>query len=211
MSSRLEQYVDDLGSQLGGLSPEQRAAEISEVRGHLDALVEGHRELGLDADAAEAAAVRQFGDPRRVSRGVHLAALQRLLDNPLGAAAALIVLGAVVRASLALILPVVWGVSAALGETGAEQASRWFQISSAFNQFFAPAICGVLLARWLPRAAVRGAFLVVLLTLPAVLTALLSGIMVVANNLGVAYWILVPLVSVVFAGATQAVRRQRIA
>lgn len=211
MPNRLEQYVDDLNANLSGLSPEQRAAELSEVRAHLGALVDSHCELGLDVDAAEAAAIRQFGAPQNVSQGVHLAALQRLLDNPLGAAATLIVLNAAFHAAQSLLFPIVWAFGAAQGYSAQDQLTLWARTSDVSSQILVPAVSGYLAARWLPHAAVRGAFLVTLLAVPTTLSTLLVQMTMNPRFYGHAFWLLVPLVSVVSAGATLAVQRRQIA
>ena len=61
MSSRLEQFVNEVDVRLTALTPEVREQEIAEIRQHLQAIAAAEEALGAsEAEAAEAA-IRQFG------------------------------------------------------------------------------------------------------------------------------------------------------
>src|SRR5439155_12286412 len=66
---RLEDYLDHVCAALVGLVPYARRQELrAELRGHLEALVATHEELGSERTAAVVMALRQFGPPRHLSR-----------------------------------------------------------------------------------------------------------------------------------------------
>lgn len=66
---RIEEYLDHVCAPLLGLVPYARRQELrAELRGHLEALVATHEELGSPRDAAVVLALRQFGPPRHLSR-----------------------------------------------------------------------------------------------------------------------------------------------
>lgn len=159
MHSQLERYVDALDGKLSALSPEQRSAEIAEVRAHLSDLADGHRELGLSEDEAAAAAIRQFGSPRTLAAGVQRAALARLLDTPLGAAGAILALSAVVGVLLSALLSIGFCLSLPFLSDRFHSALAFLPWFSAIPTVARPLIVGALVARWLPRHATRGALL----------------------------------------------------
>jgi hypothetical protein len=65
----LEDYLDRVCAPLVELVPYARRQELrSELRGHLEALVATHEELGSGRDAAVVLALRQFGPPRELAR-----------------------------------------------------------------------------------------------------------------------------------------------
>jgi hypothetical protein len=67
--SRIEDYLDHVCAPLVGLVPYARRQELrAELRGHLEALVATHEELGSERDAAVVLALRQFGPPPHLSR-----------------------------------------------------------------------------------------------------------------------------------------------
>jgi hypothetical protein len=69
LDSRIEDYLDHVYSPLVGLVPYARRQELrTELRGHLEALVATHQELGSARDAAVVLALRRFGHPRGLSR-----------------------------------------------------------------------------------------------------------------------------------------------
>ena len=65
---RVEGFYQRLNVQLRKMPLEQRAEVHQELRQHLEALVAAHEELGATPQEAVAAALRQFGDPRRIGR-----------------------------------------------------------------------------------------------------------------------------------------------
>jgi hypothetical protein len=66
---RLDDYLDQVYAPLVGVVPYAKRQELrAELRGHLEALVSGYQELEPDPGAAVPAALRQFGDPRRLAR-----------------------------------------------------------------------------------------------------------------------------------------------
>jgi hypothetical protein len=69
LDSRLEDYLDHVCAPLVGLVPYARRQELrAELRGHLEALVATHEELGSARDAAVVLGLRQFGPPRDLAR-----------------------------------------------------------------------------------------------------------------------------------------------
>jgi hypothetical protein len=64
----LEKYLDSLGARLKGLSATQREGQIREVRGHLEALIEGHIGQGRSRDDATQLAIAQFGKAEKLGR-----------------------------------------------------------------------------------------------------------------------------------------------
>ena len=74
MCEPIERYLLELARQLRWMPPDRRAAELREIRGHLEALVARRMDEGdCNADAV-ATAQRQFGSPRQISRGLKMAA-----------------------------------------------------------------------------------------------------------------------------------------
>src|SRR5437773_12561009 len=66
---RIEDYLDHVCAPLLGLVPYARRQELrAELRGHLEALVATHEELGSERTAAVVLALRQFGPPHHLSR-----------------------------------------------------------------------------------------------------------------------------------------------
>src|SRR6266581_7943431 len=66
---RIDDYLDHVCAPLVGLVPYARRQELrAELRGHLEALVATHEELGSERTAAVVMALRQFGPPRCLSR-----------------------------------------------------------------------------------------------------------------------------------------------
>ena len=66
---RLEDYLDHVCAPLLGLVPYARRQELrAELRGHLEALVATHEELGSERTAAVVLALRPFGPPHHLSR-----------------------------------------------------------------------------------------------------------------------------------------------
>lgn len=59
--TRLDQYLNLIGERLKRVSPERCAEELSEIRQHLEALIEGHKAMGCSPEEAIEAAIRQFG------------------------------------------------------------------------------------------------------------------------------------------------------
>jgi hypothetical protein len=69
LDPRIDDYLDHVCAPLVGVVPYAQRQELrSELAGHLEALVCGYQELEPDADTAVVAALRQFGDPRRLAR-----------------------------------------------------------------------------------------------------------------------------------------------
>jgi hypothetical protein len=69
LEARIEDYLDHVCAPLVGVVPYSRRHELcAELRGHLEALVATHEELGSERDAAVVLALRQFGPPRHLSR-----------------------------------------------------------------------------------------------------------------------------------------------
>src|SRR5262245_18729182 len=67
MDARIEDYLDHVCAPLVGVVPYDQRHELrAELRSHLEALAASYRELGSPPAAAVGAAVRQFGDPRRL-------------------------------------------------------------------------------------------------------------------------------------------------
>jgi hypothetical protein len=66
----IEDYLESVRKRLNPLPAEERACELVEIRTHLTELAKAHAELGATEAEALHAALRQFGDPRKV--GVEL-------------------------------------------------------------------------------------------------------------------------------------------
>ncbi len=82
MQSRLDAYLEELSRSMRGLPRARRAEELREMEAHLYALVEARRELGYTADEAVEGSLRQFGEPRRLGRGLVWAWYRRRLAIP---------------------------------------------------------------------------------------------------------------------------------
>jgi hypothetical protein len=61
MHSRLEQYLQSVEQKLHGLPAEERHNELSEIRLHLESLVEANKELGNTEEEAVTWTLAQFG------------------------------------------------------------------------------------------------------------------------------------------------------
>lgn len=69
MDARIEDYLDHVCAPLVGVVPYPRRQELrAELRAHLESLIATHEELGSPADVGAVLALRQFGDPRAISR-----------------------------------------------------------------------------------------------------------------------------------------------
>jgi hypothetical protein len=69
LGPRIEAYLDEVFAPLAGVVPCARTQELrAEMAAHLEALVEAHRELGSEPEAAVRAALEQLGDARRLGR-----------------------------------------------------------------------------------------------------------------------------------------------
>jgi hypothetical protein len=65
----IEDYLDKVYAPLVKVVPYARRQELrKEIRGHLEALMDGYEELGHSPEAAALAALQQFGDPDVVGR-----------------------------------------------------------------------------------------------------------------------------------------------
>ncbi len=62
----LDEYLDDLERRLKS-APEQKEAEVREVRGHLEALIAAHIQRGHDSETAMNWALQQFGKAEQLS------------------------------------------------------------------------------------------------------------------------------------------------
>ena len=67
-NEEVETYFHRLNAQLKKMPPEDRAELHQELRQHLDALAAAHEELGATPEEAARAALRRFGDPKRLGR-----------------------------------------------------------------------------------------------------------------------------------------------
>ncbi len=66
---RIEDYLDRVCAPLVGVVPYARRQELrAELAAHLAALIEGYQEMGSNSEAAAILALRQFGEPRAISR-----------------------------------------------------------------------------------------------------------------------------------------------
>jgi hypothetical protein len=66
---RIEDYLDHVCAPLVGVVPYARRQELrAELREHLAALAAAQQEMGSEPDAAAVMALRQFGEPRDLSR-----------------------------------------------------------------------------------------------------------------------------------------------
>jgi hypothetical protein len=79
--SRLEQYLDELERPLAGLSEGVRSEWREEARQHVLGLAAAHEELGSSPDEALEAALRQFGNARRIGEQVRQFSLGQDLDG----------------------------------------------------------------------------------------------------------------------------------
>jgi hypothetical protein len=71
MNTRLQQYLDELEQPLRRRLPEETRREWRvEAEQHLESIVAAHEELGVPAEAAIEAAVRQFGDAGVIARDI---------------------------------------------------------------------------------------------------------------------------------------------
>jgi hypothetical protein len=122
--SRIEDYLDHVCAPLVGLVPYARRQELrAELRGHLDALVGTHEELGSERDVAVVMALRQFGPPREIS---HQWAREWIQGNePAGVQSpwramriALISFGAAALLGLALLAVLMLSPASYFGEVG---------------------------------------------------------------------------------------------
>ena len=73
MNQQLESYLKELKRRLRFLPADQRDNEIQETRQHLLQLVEDAQTRGMSEAAARAVALRQFGTPDQVARGLRKA------------------------------------------------------------------------------------------------------------------------------------------
>lgn len=73
MSKQLETYLNQLRSGLKELPENEREAEVEETRQHLLSLVEHRVEAGEEYEAALAAAIQQFGEPRATGNSLRRA------------------------------------------------------------------------------------------------------------------------------------------
>lgn len=67
-NSQIDDYLKIIEDRLKRSSPARRQEEMLEIRQHLEALVAGHRIAGLSEEAAEKAAIRQFGHAEQVGQ-----------------------------------------------------------------------------------------------------------------------------------------------
>ncbi len=96
--SAIEEYLLVVARQLRHLPAASRSAELAELRAHLLALAADYQAQGMDADAAAAHAVAQFGPPKPLGSG-----LRRAWYASIGYGRALIHYAGVYVASLLLI------------------------------------------------------------------------------------------------------------
>jgi hypothetical protein len=80
LANPLDDYLNRVARCLREMPEVERDAEMQEVRGHLEALVETYSARGMDADAAMREATRQFGSARKV--GEETLAAWRRPDKP---------------------------------------------------------------------------------------------------------------------------------
>ena len=73
MDKQLETYLAQIKAQLQSLPPQKQDEELQEIRQHLQALAANSMTRGLAENEAVAAAIRQFGDSRRVGRDLQQA------------------------------------------------------------------------------------------------------------------------------------------
>lgn len=67
-NSQIDDYLKIIEDRLKRSSPTRRQEEMLEIRQHLEALAAGHRIAGLSEEAAEKAAIRQFGHAEQVGQ-----------------------------------------------------------------------------------------------------------------------------------------------
>lgn len=71
MHSRLEQYLQTVEQNLNALPAEKRQNEISEIRLHMESLVEANKELGSTEEEAVTHTLAQFGRARTVGKDLN--------------------------------------------------------------------------------------------------------------------------------------------
>jgi hypothetical protein len=67
-TEQMEQYFNQVNRSLGRMPQQDRAELHQELRQHLEALFATHMELGVSPEEAFAAALNQFGEPRKIGR-----------------------------------------------------------------------------------------------------------------------------------------------
>ncbi|GAB4456060.1 MAG: hypothetical protein OHK0029_13340 [Armatimonadaceae bacterium] len=73
MNNPLNQFTEEVYTNLKHLSEEERRAEVTEIRAHLEALIQQKKAEGLSEETAAAEAIRQFGSVRALNQGLHRA------------------------------------------------------------------------------------------------------------------------------------------
>lgn len=70
MNQQFEYYTEQVRSTLDALPIDERNKEITELRQHLEALMEANRELGDTEEVAAENALRQIGEAKRLSQSL---------------------------------------------------------------------------------------------------------------------------------------------
>jgi hypothetical protein len=70
-TEQMEQYFHQVNRSLGKMPPQERAELHSELRQHLDGLIDAYQEMGLPPDEALRATLIRFGDPRKIGRRMY--------------------------------------------------------------------------------------------------------------------------------------------
>ncbi|MCW3098743.1 MAG: hypothetical protein JWL77_4361 [Chthonomonadaceae bacterium] len=68
MHSRLEQYLETVAQNLQALPAEERSNELTEIRLHMESLVEANRELGSTEEEAVTLTLAQFGRAQTIGK-----------------------------------------------------------------------------------------------------------------------------------------------
>lgn len=106
MHPQIENYLEQVESQLKGLTFRQHTEELRELELHLQALVEEGQERGLNESEAIQAALKQFGPGRKVGRALNKAVVSTSPPHLSRAFAAI----SVIMMVHAVLIVMLWGV-----------------------------------------------------------------------------------------------------
>lgn len=134
-SDRIDAYLDDMLDRLEG-TPAERRRMLSEAETHLRDSAEAYQRTGMDADAAQSAAIDAFGDAPAIARIANRRRPAELIAACIRAAAQLAVYGfaaiglaTLLARALALVTSTQWVYGAPTGyRFTAAQCAHWLAV-----------------------------------------------------------------------------------